>query len=57
MSYMLAKKHTDSDPPDYRKQLEYLYARRSTIDHLIEQLEQYDRFRAKGELDRERQSA
>jgi len=29
-----------------RKELQYLYARRSTIDSLIQSLEQYDRFRA-----------
>ena len=32
--------------PAYRKELEYLYARRSAIDSLIESLEDYDRFRA-----------
>ncbi len=30
----------------YRKELEYLYARRLAIDTLIESLEEYDRFRA-----------
>jgi hypothetical protein len=29
-----------------RKELQNLYARRSTIDALIQSLEQYDRFRA-----------
>ena len=29
-----------------RKELHYLYARRSTIDALIQSLEEYDRFRA-----------
>ena len=29
-----------------RKELQYLYARRSTIDTLIQSLEEYDRFRA-----------
>ena len=29
----------------YRQELEYLYARRSAIDSLIESLEEYDRFR------------
>jgi hypothetical protein len=29
-----------------RKELQYLYARRSTIDTLIQSLEDYDRFRA-----------
>jgi hypothetical protein len=31
----------------YRKELEYLYARRSAVDLLIRSLEQYDRFRAR----------
>ena len=29
-----------------RKELEYLYSRRSAIDALIQSLEEYDRFRA-----------
>ena len=32
--------------PAYRKELEYLYARRSVVDSLIESLEDYNRFRA-----------
>lgn len=46
---MLAKKSppTELNDPKYRKKLEYLYARRSTIDTLIHSLEQYDRFQAK----------
>jgi hypothetical protein len=31
--------------PDYERQLEYLYARRSAIDALIESLEDYERHR------------
>jgi hypothetical protein len=31
--------------PAYRKELEYLYARRSAVDTLIESLKDYDRFR------------
>ena len=31
----------------FRKELDYLYARRSAIDALIESLEQYDRYRDK----------
>jgi hypothetical protein len=31
--------------PDYERQLEYLYARRSAIDTLIESLEEYERHR------------
>ena len=30
---------------DYERQLEYLYARRSAIDTLIESLEEYERYR------------
>jgi hypothetical protein len=29
-----------------QKELQYLYARRSTLDALIQSLEEYDRFRA-----------
>ena len=49
MYYMLPKKSPtiQIDDPRYRKKLEYLYARRSTLDTLIQSLEQYDRFRAK----------
>ena len=36
---------TDKSAKDYERQLEYLYARRSAIDSLIESLEQYDRYR------------
>ncbi len=44
---MFAKKvrSGSSSRPAYRKELEYLYARRSTVDALIECLEQYDRCR------------
>jgi hypothetical protein len=31
--------------PEYERQLEYLYARRSAIDALIESLEEYERHR------------
>ena len=31
--------------PAHRQELEYLYARRSAIDRLIESLEEYDRLR------------
>jgi hypothetical protein len=31
---------------DYQRELEYLYARKSAIDSLIESLEEYDRYRA-----------
>ena len=45
---MFAKKDTSSSAPPrlYRKELEYLYARKSAVDTLIESLEEYDRFRA-----------
>ena len=44
---MFAKKHSSPPPPRlYRKELDYLYARRTAIDTLIESLEEYDRFRA-----------
>jgi|KBSMisStandDraft_5_1062788.scaffolds.fasta_scaffold10300580_1 hypothetical protein len=56
---LLAKKEPDTaaNGPSYQKQLEFLYARRSTIDALIQSLEQYDRFRERRVNDRERQSA
>jgi hypothetical protein len=45
---MFAKKElsTPSVAPAYRIELDYLYARRSAIDTLIESLEEYDRFRS-----------
>ena len=44
---MFAKNETSvsANANTYRQELEYLYARRSAIDCLIESLEQYDRFR------------
>ncbi len=44
---MFAKKETQasSSVPAYRKELEYLYARRLAIDALIESLQDYDRYR------------
>jgi hypothetical protein len=48
MCTMFAKKAlTSATPTAYRKELEYLYARRTAVDTLIESLELYDRFRAK----------
>ena len=41
----------------HRKQLQYLYARRSAIDALIQTLQDYDRFRAFHISDRKRKSA
>jgi len=46
-----------SPVPAYRKELEYLYARRSIVDTLIESLEKYDRFRETRTDERERQMA
>jgi hypothetical protein len=45
---MFAKKVPSAPPPGrtYRKELEYLYARRSAVDALIQSLQNYDRFRA-----------
>ena len=42
---MLQKKPSPEVSP--RRQLELLYARRKSIDTLIESLERYDRFRVK----------
>jgi hypothetical protein len=42
---------------DYQRELEYLYARKSAIDMLIESLEEYRRFRAAKPADRQRRSA
>jgi hypothetical protein len=46
---MFAKKTriAASAPKEFRKELEYLYARRTTVDSLIESLEHYDRFRSR----------
>jgi hypothetical protein len=56
---MFAKKKlpASSPVPAYRKELEYLYARRSAIDSLIESLEDYDRFRVIRMDESERQTA
>jgi len=43
---MLAKKIPTSPSRSPRKELEYLYARRTAIDTLIQSLQEYDRFRA-----------
>ena len=44
---MFAKKAVPptSSGRTYQKELEYLYARRSTVNTLIRSLEEYDRFR------------
>jgi hypothetical protein len=56
---MFAKKEfpTSSPQPAYRMELDYLYARRSAIDTLIESLEEYDRFRSTGTNQNELQTA
>ena len=47
---MFAKKELPASfpVPQYCKELEYLYARRSAIDSLIESLEAYDQYRMTG---------
>jgi hypothetical protein len=45
---MLAKKDTSPSPNHgLRKELDYLHARKSALDALIQSLEDYDRFRSK----------
>lgn len=41
----------------YRKELDYLYARKSAVDALIQTLEDYDRFRAKPSVYRKAKTA
>lgn len=55
---MLAKKELPPSSPAplaYRKELEYLYARRLAIDVLIESLQDYNRFRAIRTSERQQQ--
>jgi hypothetical protein len=56
---MLPKKGLSPTSPARinRKELEYLYARRSAIDSLIQSLEEYDRFRARQMEEPKRKSA
>jgi hypothetical protein len=56
---MFVKKAMTSSSPGgmRRKQLDYLYARRTAIDSLIRTLEEYDRFREVRAPDRKRKSA
>ena len=55
---MLAEKPSvPSTDPAHRKQLEYLYARRSSVDALIESLQKYNRFHAERGPDPKRKSA
>ena len=59
MCTMLAKKKTpvSASTGAYRQELDFLYARRSAIDSLIESLEEYDRFREAPTEEGERQTA
>jgi hypothetical protein len=56
---MLAHKSQDPRLADdrYRKQLEYLYARRTSVDALIESLQRYDRFQDRRQPHQKRTSA
>ena len=56
---MLAKKglYPTSPARMNRKELDYLYARRSAIDTLIQSLEEYNRFRARQCEEPKRKSA
>jgi len=54
---MLAKKAPTSPTRTARKELEYLYARRTAINELIQSLEHYDRFRALRLAEPKRKSA
>jgi hypothetical protein len=42
---------------DYRRELKYLYARKSAVDAVIESLEAYDRYRAASPKNRRRKTA
>jgi hypothetical protein len=46
---MLAKKVISqaTQGRSYRRELDYLYARKSAVDTLIQSLQEYDRFRAR----------
>ena len=55
---MLAEKSSVSSiDPTYRKQLEYLYARRTSVDSLIESLQKYNRFHIERGPNQKRKSA
>ena len=57
---MFAKKPASPAPsPDhgYKKELEYLHARKSALDSLIQSLEDYNRFRSTRTDDRKRETA
>ena len=42
---------------DYQREIEYLYARKSTVDSLIASLEEYERYRSVPRVDGERKTA
>jgi hypothetical protein len=42
---------------EFRKELEYLYARRAALDTLIRSLQEYERYLPKPQLVRKRRSA
>jgi hypothetical protein len=50
LSVKKAQDPPSSSPRTYRKELEYLHARRMAVDALIRSLEEYGRFRAKKDL-------
>ena len=54
---MLVKKTSPSFTPKPQKELQFLYARRSAIDTLIQSLERYDRFRARSQEIRKQKTA
>ncbi len=56
---MLVKKPspTFTPRPQNQKELQFLYARRTALDTLIQSLERYDRFRARSEEFRKRKTA
>ena len=54
---MLVKKTSPSFTPKPQKELQFLYARRSAIDTLIQSLERYDRFRVRSQEIRKQKTA
>lgn len=57
--YMLVENESGHTSPEetVQEELEYLYARRSAIDNLIQSLEAYDRFRERPRPQGERKTA
>ena len=54
---MIVKKASPALTPRPQKELQFLYARRTAIDTLIQSLERYDRFRARSEEIRKQKTA